>query len=347
MNNIKLLVFALLVLVVGVSIHFQKGPLFALLAPPNDFMTKIEGSHFPLQLNDPSGINYTLQRPPQRLISTTLATDHMLADLVTQQRIVAVSEYVDEPSLSTVVDVFDKKIIRTKGEIEAILSLQPDLVFVASYSNPEMVRYLLRSEVAVMRLSEFSTFEDILNNIRLVAAVTGTQQQAEVIIDDVNARLQFIQQQVAKRNVPRVLYYDLNGYSVGDRTLINAFIEIAGGANVAKGVLPDGEHKISEELAISLQPDIIIMNEWVFNQSPDNATQVTLLKNKKAWANVPAIVHNQLYTVPGALLRTVSHQSIKGAEKIASLLHPDIRTYEPETGNNDPIQTNKEVYHVR
>ncbi|MDA7746822.1 ABC transporter substrate-binding protein [Psychromonas sp.] len=328
MNNLKLLLFTLLLALSILFIQYNK-KLFVLFDKgQGNLTTQISSQHFPMQLIDVTGITYEINSPPQRILSATLATDHILADLISTDRLVAVSSYIDYPSLSNLVGFYDETIPRTQGEIESMLALQPDLVFVASYSNPETVRYLLRSGIAVVRLSEFNSFSDIMNNIRVVGTVTGSSMQADKVIKNLQARLNFIQQKIKDLPKPRVLYYDLNGYSVGGQSLMNEAIEISGGINVAEGAIPNGEHKISEELAISLQPDVIIMNKWVFNQSSDERTPVDILKNKAAWANVPAIVNDQVYAVPGTWLRSVSQHRIKGVEAIASLLHPSIITYD-------------------
>ncbi len=328
MNNFKLAFFILFLLLLSAFIHQQKGQLFALFAEGSgNFTTQIEGDSFPKTLIDRTGIEFQLSKPPTRIASATLASDHMLSGLIKQERLVAVSNYVDYPSLSNIVGFYDKKIARTEGEIESILALQPDLVFVASFSNPETVRYLLRSQIPVVRLSEFNSFADIFSNIRIIAAITNTQARAEALIDNIKQRIAFIQAQVADKAKPRVLYYDLNGYSVGGNSLMDEAIRLSGGINVAAGVLADGENRISEELAISLQPDVIVMNQWVFNQRDDQLSPTTILANKKAWANVPAIKNKRLYAVPGVWLRSVSQHRIKGVEAIAQLLHPNIRLY--------------------
>lgn len=332
MNNLKLIVFALFLVFFITLIHFKKGALFALFPEGRgNFTTQVEGRGFPKTLTDTTGIKFILQKPPERIISATLASDHILSDLINPQRIVAVSSYVDTASMSNIVGFFDKSIDRTQGEIESMLALQPDLVFVASYSNPETVRYLLRSGIAIVRLSEFNSFADIFNNIRIIANVTDTKAAGETMIDSMQKRIAFIKQQVKDKKPPRVLYYDLNGYSVGGHSLMDEAIKLSGGINVTKGVLADGENKISAELAISLQPDVIVMNQWVFNQSDGQASPVTILKDKKAWEDVPAVKNNRIYAVPGTWLRSVSQQRIKGVEAIAKLLHPKIESYPEKT----------------
>ena len=329
MNNFKLAFFILFLLLFITFIHLQKGQLFALFTEgQGNFTTRIEGENFPKTLIDRTGIQFVLKKPPTRIISATLATDHILSELINPQRLVAISSYVDYPSLSNIVGFYNKNIARSEGEIESMLALQPDLVFIASYSNPETVRYLLRSAIPVVRLSEFNSFADIFNNIRIVANVTGTKAQGEVIIHNLQQRIAFIKAQVKDKPKPRVLYYDLNGYSVGGNSLMDEAIQLSGGINVASGILADGENKISEELAISLQPDVIVMNQWVFNQANGEQSPAAILSNKKAWADVPAIKNNRLYAVPGTWLRSISQHRIKGVEAIAKLLHPDINLYQ-------------------
>jgi len=337
MNTFKLSFFALLLLAFITVIQFKKDLFVLFEAGYDNFTTQISGNDFPITLNDATGITYTLEQPPQRIISATLATDHILSDLVSPARVVGVSRYVDYPSLSSIVHFYGKNVKRIKAEIEVILSLEPDLVFVASYSNPETVRYLLRSDIAVVRLSEFKSFNDIINNIRLVASVTGNIKEADKVITDLQARIQFVKAQVRGLERPRVLYYDLNGYSVGGNSLMNEAIETSGGINIAQGVMPDGEHKISEELAISLQPDIIFMTQWIFKSPLRQQSPVEILKGKAAWANVPAVMNNKVYAVSGTLLRSVSQHRIKGIEVLASLFHPAIQTYHGSNKREETI----------
>ncbi|WP_413700433.1 ABC transporter substrate-binding protein [Psychromonas sp. KJ10-10] len=328
MNNFKLVLFALLLVLFIVFIQFKK-ELFVLFEEgQGNFTTQVTGDDFPKTLTDVTGITYQLKQPPQRILSATLATDHILSDLIDPKRLVAVSSYVDYPSLSNIVGFYDKGISRTQGEIESMLALQPDLVFVASYSNPETVRYLLRSGIAIVRLSEFRSFNDIFNNINLVAEITNNQPQAKNVINRIQNQITHIQTQVKNLPKPRVLYYDMNGYSVGGNSLMDEAITLSGGINIAQGVLAEGEQKISEEVAISLQPDVIVMNQWVFNQNQDADSPAKILASKAAWKNVPAIRNNRVYAVPGTWLRSVSQHRIKGVEAIAKLLHPTINLQE-------------------
>ncbi len=325
MNNLKLVIFALLFASLVAIIHFNKQDFIVLFTEPKGSLsTQIIGDHFPLILRDKTGISFTLKKPPMRIASTTLMTDNILSVLVEQNRLVAVSNLVDIPSLSNIVHFYAKSIPRIRAEIESILALQPDLIFIASYTSPDTVRYLLHSHIAVVRLSQFNSVADILNNIRLIGLVTNTQTKAKVLITILQNKLNKLAEQIKNKPKPRVLYYDLNGYSVGKNSLMDESIRLAGGINVTCGILPDGENKISEELAVSLQPDVIILNQGLFNQSKGQSTPQTILKNKKAWQNVPAIKNNRIYTVKSTWLTSTSQAHINGIIAIAKLLHPSI-----------------------
>ena len=328
MNNLKSVFFTLFLLLITTIIHFKKGPLYALFPEgTGNFTTQIEGDHFPKKLLDATGIVSTLIKPPKRILSATLVSDHILSDLIDPKRLVAVSYYVDQPSLSNIVNFYDPAIARTQGEIESMLALRPDLIFVASFSNPETVRYLLRSGIAVIRISEFNAFADIMANIRLIANVTDTSEKAQQLIQDIEQRLAFVKQQVSTLPKKRVLYYGLDGYSSGGHSLMDETIGIAGGINVTAGAMPDGQHKISEELAIALQPDVIIMNKSVFTEQKNQPSVAQILKNKRAWKEVPAVKNNQVYMIPGTWLRSISQHRIKGVEALAKILHPQIAKY--------------------
>lgn len=323
MNNLKLFVFSFSLLCAILFVSVQKEKVFALFQEGRgDITTKVIGSTFPKTLIDVTGIKFTIDKPPQKIISSTLFTDHILSSLIKPSRIKAVTQFVDLPSISNIVGFYPKEILRIDGNIESILKLEPDLVFVSSFSTQDTVRYLLRSDIAVVRLSRFNSFADLFSNIRLMGEVTDTKLKAASMIKELEFQIDEIKDKVAGKKRVRVLYYDPNGYSIGGNSMMNEAISIAGGKNIAAGVIADGENMISEELAISLLPDIIIMAKS--HGSLENINTDLLLKNKK-WENVPAIKNKKVYEISNSLLRSISQYKIEGSLRIAKILHPEIK----------------------
>lgn len=282
--------------------------------------TIIQGEHFPKILVDPIGEEHTLNTPPQRIVSATLGTDEILSALVDNDRITGVTYLSDNAHMSNIPQQYPDQIKRVQGDIEEILALEPDLVFVASYTRAEVVRLLLSSNIPVVRLSQYDSFKDIEDNIQLVAKVTGSEQQAASLLQALHQNAQLITQKVNDRNRARVLYYSLNGYTAGAGTKINEMIEMAGGYNVINETQITGSHKISEEMAIGLEPDIILIS----GISPDSQMPASeLLAARTAWQSTPAVLNNQVYDLQGAWLLSVSQYSWDGIEVLARILHPE------------------------
>lgn len=282
--------------------------------------TIIKRDHFPKILVDPIGEEYILNKPPHRIVSATLGTDEMLSALVDSDRIMGVTSLSDNVHMSNIPQEYPDQIKRIQGGIEEILSLEPDLVFVASYTRAEVVRLLLSSDIPVVRLSQYDSFKDIEDNIQLVAKVTGSEQQAASLLEELHQNAQLITQKVSGLNRARVLYYSLNGYTAGAGTKINEMIEMAGGYNVVNETQITGSHKISEEIAIGLEPDIILIS----GISPDSQVPASeLLSARTPWQSTPAVLNNQVYDLQGAWLLSVSQYSWDGIEVLARILHPE------------------------
>lgn len=278
-----------------------------------------ESAGFPMVLIDPTGEEIILQKPPERIISVTLGTDEILHELVDHRRIVAVTNLVDNPQLSNIPNVYPPHIKRISSEVESILALEPDLVFIGEYTQADTVRLLLNAQVPVVRLAGGNTFSHIENNIKVVGKVTGTDFQATTLLNSLKHTKDTHQklQSSHKQSPPRVLYYNLNGYSSGQNTTIDEIITLAGGHNVMRETGLTGIQKISAEMAMGLEPDVILMRGWSMDSKLDPAQT---LKKLPAWQNVNAVKNNRVYGLKGAWVLSVSQYSWDGIQQVSELL---------------------------
>lgn len=280
--------------------------------------TQVIGEDFPLTLVDSIGETYKLNAPPQRIVSVTLGADEMLSTLVDSRRIAGITQLADLDSLSNVTGAFPSSITRINGDVEEILALEPDLVFVAAYTRAETIRVLLRSGIPVVRFSEYSSFAHIRQNIRLLAALTDSRKQAETLLAELQQRQKKVMARSQGQTPPRVLYYTLDGFSTGKGTLMDETISLAGGYNVLHDTGITGPQKISQEMAIGLQPEVILMGGWQANQVRSPAAQ---LSGERAWQNVPAVRNGKVFDLKGNWRDSVSQYSWDGLEQINKLLH--------------------------
>ncbi|MBW2273986.1 MAG: ABC transporter substrate-binding protein [Deltaproteobacteria bacterium] len=281
--------------------------------------TRVEGLSFPKQLIDPSGASHSIESAPRRIVSTTLAADETLGALIDPARVVGVTYLADDARQSSVADLFPDDIARVGVEIESLLALEPDLVFVASFTRVETVRLLLATGIPVVRFAELGSFDGVAQNLRLAGAVLGEEDRAEVLIQEMFTRIAAVERRVAGRTRPRVLAWGDSGYSKARGTLMDEIIERAGGYNVMRDTGLRGATKIGAEFAIGLEPDVILMEGDAGDPERDVAAR--LLANP-TWSQVPAVSGGRVYAHRGAWVSSVTHYRVRDLEEVARMLHP-------------------------
>ncbi|HVG37718.1 MAG TPA: hypothetical protein VM870_00440, partial [Pyrinomonadaceae bacterium] len=89
---------------------------------------------FPREVRDGGGEVLRLARPPQKIVSQTLATDEILLAITAPERIAALSSVALEPQYSNIVEQAQALGLPTIKDAEGIIALKPDLIFISSYS---------------------------------------------------------------------------------------------------------------------------------------------------------------------------------------------------------------------
>jgi iron complex transport system substrate-binding protein len=97
---------------------------------------------FPRQLRDASGQVVTIKARPQRIVSMTLSTDEILLAICPATRIAGFSALALDPKFSNIVAEAQASGKPTVENAEQVLRLEPDLIFVASYTRAETVEQL-------------------------------------------------------------------------------------------------------------------------------------------------------------------------------------------------------------
>lgn len=156
----------------------------ALLGARPLLATLAVGDSFPKQLIDPAGTVQAMPAPPRRIVSAILAGDEILTALVAPDRLAGVTYLVDHLGMSNITGLVPPSIPRIHAEIETILALQPDLVVVAGYTRAETVRLLVAAGIPVVRFQWYRSFQDVMTNIRTLAAVVGAERRAAQMLDD-------------------------------------------------------------------------------------------------------------------------------------------------------------------
>ncbi len=287
------------------------------------YATRIEGTTFPKRLLDPSGRVGVLPAPPERIASATLASDEILLELVGTGPLVGVTHFIDDPHLSLDAGAVPEGVARVEARAERLFPLSPDLVVVANYTRAETVHLTSAAGVPLLRLGAFASFEDVYSNIGRLADTTGTRTKADVWIAALRERVRRVEDQNVGREKPRVLYLAGATYSAGPGSLVDEILTRAGAHNCARDVGLRGSAPLSTELAIALQPEIVLVTGW--DPEHGEATAEALRRDPR-WRDVPAIRNHRVHLMHGALLLSVTHHVVDALEEVQRLIRAPLRT---------------------
>ena len=144
------------IVIIGLVVVFVAGkPLW--FNSSSSLVTRLPSkiTPFPRKLSEASGKILVIPQRPQRIISQTLATDEILLAICPLNRLMAVSTLALDPQYSNVVASARQVAQYVSDNVEQILSLQPDLVFVASYTRAETLELLKTATAPILRLTQF------------------------------------------------------------------------------------------------------------------------------------------------------------------------------------------------
>ena len=200
----------------------------------------------------------------------------------------------------------------TQVNIESLLALHPQVVFVANYAPQAMIQQIQNAGVPVIAISlrqdaageknkmnptmadEEQAYNDGLKQgIRLIGEVVERQSQAEALIDYTFAARAEANSPVA--GIPenqRVRVYmanpDLNTYGAGKYT--GLMMKHAGALNVAAATVK-GARQVSLEQVLQWNPEVI----FVQGRYPQVVKQI---ENDPQWQAIDAVKNHRVWLMP-------------------------------------------------
>ena len=279
--------------------------------------TRVTGDGFPKALIDQAGRRVMLPQKPTRIVSVTLATDEILLALVGPPRLLGVTYLADDERVSNMPHEAAAIPHKVRADPEQIISLQPDLVFVASFQRGEFIRLLQAAGLVLFQLQEYDSIAEIRENIRLIGQVVGEEARAEALVAAMQARLLALAEQlrpIGER--PRVLYWGSHGYTAGRMTSMNDLITHAGGENLAATYGIIGPANLAAEQVLAMNPQVIISGS--LDQGAQRGLPALM---HPALQGTDAVQHGRIYTIPSRYLVTISQFIVDGVEAFARMLH--------------------------
>jgi iron complex transport system substrate-binding protein len=253
--------------------------------------------------------------PPARVASLNLTADEVLVEILPPARLLAVTSFADEKGTSNVVGRVPPSVTRLpKADLERLIALQPDLVVVSEYTDPDFLYLLEKSGLRYHRMEGLKDLPGYRQAILDLGAVVGASERAQALVARYDAVLADLARRLRGVARTRVLYW-ASGMTAGADTAIGALIESAGARNVGAEIGVAGIAPVGAERAFVADPDVILIGVWP--GARDSVAQHPLLSKTRA------VREGRIVEMPTELLVTLSHHAAEASWYLASVLHPD------------------------
>jgi iron complex transport system substrate-binding protein len=289
----------------------------------------LSGEGFPVTLVDDAGVAVVVERRPQRIVSLTSFTDEILLDLVSVERLIAVTVFSQDPDISNVVDKALPVPHKLQLNVEVILTLRPDLLFVANWTDASEVAQLRGSGIPVYLLATGVTVEEIERKIRAVARLVGEAQRGQAMVQDMERRLAQVASRVSR--IPpdkrlRVMDYTTWGSAQGRGSSWDEIVRHAGLINAVGEYPADkfGQVALSKEMILRLNPDMLILPGWVYGKPAGAQSFYDSIVNDPALRNLTAVRRGRVYRMPEGLRAAASQYIVDAVEYLSRLAYPEL-----------------------
>lgn len=265
---------------------------------------------------------------PERIVSVTLMTDEILLSLVDKSRLVGVTSLSADPKISNiaaaVIDIPNKLTLN----VETIISLYPDLVFLANWSDAGKVKQLRDAGLKVLQFKSHTKVSEIEAMILTIAKAVGETDKGENLVNWMNAKLNEVKTKVSlipENKKLTVMDYGTWGSSFGKGSSWDEVIKLAGLKNAVGEFKSDqwGNVPISKEKLVEIDPDILILPGWVWGDPTGADKFYKKIVSDPALKNLKAVRNNRVFRIPEAHKSSTSQYIVYAVEDLAKLAYPD------------------------
>ena len=220
------------------------------------------------------------------------------------RKLVGVTSYCDYPEEAKQIAKIGDTI---SPNMETIIALKPQIVFVSTASQIENFTRTLEQQNIAVFITNPNDFEGILRNLKQLGDILGTSAEAEKLIADLRNRVQVVAEKVKDKPKTKVFVQISREplFTIGRDSFITEIIKRAGGESVTKDVAT-AYPKLSKETASALNPDVVILSE-----SPDNTAPNDVFKSSGATKN------NRVFRVNAAWLARPGPRIVDALELLA------------------------------
>lgn len=196
---------------------------------------------------------------PMRIVSLNMCVDSILIELVSHDRIAALSHYARDPQRSTIAHVASHLPI-TYETAEEVVALRPDLVLTSRHSAPATRNALKRVGIRFELFDVPNTIAGSIEQVRYVARLLGTEREGEVMVARIEAALDAARLPAGETPLTAAIYQP-GGLSAGANTVVGELMELTGLQNIAGRYGVKNYRPLPLEVLVSAPPDVLLVGE--------------------------------------------------------------------------------------
>ena len=307
--------FATLLLVAALVAGACGGEATNSLAPVSP--TPIVEADYPRTVIDDAGASVTIAAKPQRIVALTPASLEALAQFGLGQSVVGVAACSCLPIAFTATpQVADY----TGTNVEAIISLNPDLVFVggSGFTPDDAITQLKAANLTVVTLDPKS-ISGVYTTLQLIGDAAGASVTAAEVIATAKSDIAVLTALVQDQPMVSVFYeIDATGaiYGLAPDDYAAELVALARGDLVSSGV--NGVYEISLEALVTAAPAVILLGH-----TTDGVTAEAVAA-RPGWGTIPAVVNGAIRPIDGDLVSIPGPRIAEAFRAIIAQLHPTI-----------------------
>lgn len=291
---------------------------------------------------DESGRKVEVPANVRRIVTLAPNLAEIVYALGAQDRLVGVSNFTDHPAVAKIKPSIGMPV---NPSLEAIVGARPDLVLATAVNTWETVNSVARLGIAVYT-TDPHTVADMLRSITDIGGAIGAREQAQVLVQKLQARLNLLHAKLANSSPVPALFvvWDDPLISVGENTFIADALRMSGARSVIR--TKQDWPQVSMEEIVKLNPEYIIYADSYMGAAAgsDSATLTNVpaaiakhLKQLRAdsnWRDLLAVRDGHIAVVSDEI-DVPAPGLIDVIEQLAQELHPQLFQKENQSSLND------------
>ena len=289
--------------------------------PPTDVPTEVSEPVPAVVAADDLGFEIVLDEPAQAVISISPNLTEILYAVGAGESLIgrdSNSMYPEEAQAAV-----DLGGMWDGIPVEDILAMEPDLILAGEIFSAEAVNELRDLGLNVYWQANPDDFEGLYDNIRDIAGLVGTEDQAEILIESLSGRVAALDEKLTGIEESPLVFYELdasepaNPWTTGAGTFISYVINKAKAINLGDALEGEWVQVSSEEL-VAKNPDVILLSDALYGVTVESVAE------RAGWSEIKAVVEGNVYPFDPFILSVPGPRLVEGFEQVVELLYPDL-----------------------